>query len=266
MLLLLAACTEPIGVRPRPSPGAGSGDSATSVTGDTGHTGAAEPAPTGDTGATGLPTADTGAVGPCPEEMAFVGIACVDRWEAHLEGWSPYEVPAGGRAVSAEGSVPQAYVSQPVAAAACAEAGKRLCSLEEWTRACGGPDGTTWPYGDAYDADACNDTRAVHPVIELFGAAADWSNEQMNDPRLNQLPDSLDPAGANPGCESAEGVFDLHGNLHEWIDDPGGTFKGGFYVDAVLNGPGCTYTTTAHTAGYHDYSTGFRCCKEAWAE
>ena len=36
----------------------------------------------------------------------------------------------------------------------------------------------------------------------------------------------------------------------------------GFYVDATLNGPGCTYRTTAHSFEYHDYSTGFRCCDE----
>ena len=55
-------------------------------------------------------------------------------------------------------------------------------------------------------------------------------------------------------------VVDLHGNLHEWISDPDGTFKGGFYADASINGSGCSYTTTAHSMSYHDYSTGFRCC------
>ena len=61
---------------------------------------------------------------------------------------------------------------------------------------------------------------------------------------------------------SAEGVFDLHGNLHEWIADPEGTFKGGFYADGKINGLGCGYTTTAHDTAYHDYSTGFRCCRD----
>lgn len=233
--------------------------------------------PTGDTGGTGVPThsatvpplphsaeppAHTGTVpgGPCPSDMVDVQVACIDRYEAFLVDRSPYDVPVDGVAANALGAVPQGYVSQVVASSACAAAGKRLCSLSEWMRACQGPDGRTYPYGDTYDPAACNDTRPVHPVVELFGAATDWSTTQMNDPRLNQLDDSLDPSGANPGCASAEGVMDLHGNLHEWIDDPAGTFKGGFYVDAVLNGPGCTYTTTAHTVTYHDYSTGFRCC------
>ena len=42
----------------------------------------------------------------------------------------------------------------------------------------------------------------------------------------------------------------------------GGTIRGGFFVDTVLNGPGCTYATTAHDRTHWDYSTGFRCCAE----
>jgi formylglycine-generating enzyme required for sulfatase activity len=57
-------------------------------------------------------------------------------------------------------------------------------------------------------------------------------------------------------------VLDLMGNLHEWTADPAGTFRGGFYVDTVRNGPGCLYRTTAHDVGHRDYSTGFRCCAD----
>ena len=52
------------------------------------------------------------------------------------------------------------------------------------------------------------------------------------------------------------------GNLHEWTADPSGTFRGGFYVDTTINGPGCLYATTAHDTGHWDYSTGFRCCAD----
>lgn len=205
------------------------------------------------TGVVGVPSA-------CPPEMAELpsGV-CIDRWEAHLAGQSPYAVPTSGTAVSAPGVPPQGYISGDVAGAACAAAGKRLCELGEWQEACAG-SGRTYPYGDVYDPDACNTERAQHPVIELFGAGATWSPTQMNDPRLNQLPDSLAVTGGHPQCVTPEGVYDLHGNVHEWVADPAGTFKGGFYVDAVINGAGCGYTTTAHTTSYHDYSTGFRCC------
>ncbi|MCB9674244.1 MAG: SUMF1/EgtB/PvdO family nonheme iron enzyme [Alphaproteobacteria bacterium] len=206
------------------------------------------------------PTGDTGA--PCPPDMVAIDGFCIDRYEAHLVGQSPYAVPTAGVAANAAGQVPQGYISGEVASAACQAAGKRLCATTEWRRACQGPAGTTYPYGNTYQSGTCNEGRSVHPVIELFGGAANWSSSQMNDPGLNQLPDSLAASGAYSGCVTAEGVFDMHGNLHEWVADPNGTFLGGFYVDASINGAGCTYTTTAHAFGYHDYSTGFRCCAD----
>jgi hypothetical protein len=84
--------------------------------------------------------------------------------------------------------------------------------------------------------------------------------EGMDSPLFNQLPDTLRPTGTSTECVSPDGAYDMVGNLHEWIDDPSGTFKGGFYLDTQINGEGCKYATTAHAFGYHDYSTGFRCC------
>ncbi|MCB9676287.1 MAG: SUMF1/EgtB/PvdO family nonheme iron enzyme [Alphaproteobacteria bacterium] len=207
-------------------------------------------------------TSDT-ADGPCPADMVSIEDWCIDRYEAHLAGQSPFEVPSSGVAQNAAGAIPQGYISGIVAEAACEAAGKRLCTATEWRRACQGPSGTLYPYGNTYDPEACNVGRTPHPVVELFGSNADWSGTQMNDPGLNQLPDSLAPSGDNPGCVTAEGVYDMHGNLHEWVADSAGTFQGGFYVDASINGEGCTYRTTRHTYGYHDYSTGFRCCADA---
>ncbi|MBL0198471.1 MAG: hypothetical protein IPQ09_30490 [Myxococcales bacterium] len=52
------------------------------------------------------------------------------------------------RARSAPNVVPQAYISQVQAAAACAAADKRLCAAKELARACRGDDaGARYPYG-----------------------------------------------------------------------------------------------------------------------
>jgi formylglycine-generating enzyme required for sulfatase activity len=197
--------------------------------------------------------------------MALAGEVCVDRWEGSLVDWSPYEVPEGGEvAQSVEGVAPQGYISGEMAESACEAAGKRLCTPEEWRRACQGPDGFTYPYGNVYDANACNDSCGEHPIISYWGDDPnEWDSEHMNAPGINQQPDTLDATGANPACMTAEGIFDMHGNLHEWVMDTEGTFQGGFYADGSINGPGCLYTTTAHSFSYHDYSTGFRCCKDA---
>ena len=216
----------------------------------------------------------------CPAEMALVDDAvCVDRWEAslveHVPGgdrpWSPY-LPVDGRearvrAVSRPGVVPQGYISGYQAMLACNASGKRLCQPEEWERACRGPQVTTFPYGSERRAGVCNDdVRATHPVPQAAAAAgitADrWWSDGMNLSIINQLPDSLLPTGARSECTNAYGVHDMVGNLHEWVDDRDGTFRGGYYMDTSKNGDGCSYRTTAHSFDYHDYSTGFRCCMD----
>jgi formylglycine-generating enzyme len=211
--------------------------------------------------------------GGCPAGMVLVDTFCVDRYEAALiddtpgnngAAWSPYFNPGSTavHAVSAYGAVPQGYISQIQAGMACVAAGKRLCSDTEWLRACEGPGGTTYPYGNTYVGGACNDTRATNPVIDYFGAGATFDSGELSHPCLNQLRPGLDRAGANAACVSAEGAYDLAGNLNEWTIDPAGTFRGGYYVNDIINGPGCLFTTTAHDTSYHDYSTGFRCCAD----
>jgi formylglycine-generating enzyme required for sulfatase activity len=205
----------------------------------------------------------------CPPGMLRIDTFCIDRWEAHLVTFpagdpvSPYFEPASPvMARSAQGAVPQGYISQVQATAACANAGKRLCTDSEWLRACQGPNGTTYPYGDTLMEGVCNDHREQHPVIEYFMTSEDWIWSELAHPCLNQLDAGLATSGAYAGCESSEGAFDLMGNLHEWTDNPQGTFRGGFYVDTVLNGSGCLYATTAHDVTHLDYSTGFRCCAD----
>ena len=200
----------------------------------------------------------------CAGGMVRVDAFCIDRFEATIDGASPYWNPGAtpGPARSRRDAVPQAYITGTQAAASCAAAGKRLCTDVEWLRACQGPTGTTYPYGDTRMPGACNDARATHPAVEYFGTTDPIIYTMLGHPCLDQLPDSLDRAGENPSCVTAEGVYDMMGNLHEWTADPAGTFRGGFFVDTMINGEGCLYRTTAHDTGHWDYSTGFRCCAD----
>jgi hypothetical protein len=215
----------------------------------------------------GVPVEPPG-LGGCPPGMIAIDGFCIDRWESALvlggAGWSPYANPgtAEVRAVSAPGVVPQGYISGTQAGAACARAGKRLCSDAEWLRACQGAAGHTFPYGDARVDGACNDARACHPAVQYFESSDGSVFSMIDHPCIGQLPDGLAPTGAYAACASDEGVHDLMGNLHEWTADPAGTFRGGFYVDTAINGAGCLYRTTAHDTGHWDYSTGFRCCAD----
>jgi formylglycine-generating enzyme required for sulfatase activity len=205
--------------------------------------------------------------------MALVnGRFCIDRWEASLvelepdgeRPFSPYETPEGHavRAVSREGVVPQGYVSREQSARACAASGKRLCLEGEWTAACRGEAAHAFPYGDAREKGACNDSGSS-PLRMLYASSTNpYLSGPMNDPRLNQMPHTVAKTGAFARCSNRLGVFDMVGNLHEWVTSPRPTFRGGYYLDTHLNGDGCAYRTTAHGAEYHDYSTGFRCCSD----
>ena len=215
----------------------------------------------------------------CPDQMSLVGgRVCVDRFEASLVriergrevAVSPYDSvdgQSGYRAVSRPGVIPQGYISGAEAEQACRASGKRLCTAGEWTLGCRGPDHLQFPYGNERRAHVCNDDiRAKHPVIEAVAKAGlsrdqTWK-EGMNLSLINQLPDSLLPTGDRSECVSPDGLFDMVGNLHEWVADADGTFRGGYYMDTSHNGEGCSYQTTAHDFDYHDYSTGFRCCAD----
>jgi formylglycine-generating enzyme len=208
----------------------------------------------------------------CPRDMAIVdGSVCVDRWEASLvsvrtnRAVSPYENPGATpvRAVSRAGAVPQAYISKTQAEAACHASHKRLCREAEWMKACQGRTPTKFPYGDERRERYCND-HGVGPLATYYPntQAAYSSSEAMNDARLNRAPNTVARTGSHRRCKNSYGIFDMVGNVHEWIDDPAGTFRGGYYLDTHQNGDGCSYRTDAHDVSYHDYSTGFRCCKD----
>jgi sulfatase modifying factor 1 len=231
--------------------------------------------------------------GGCRAGMVPVGDRlCVDRFEASVvevlpsgeeRFHSPYE-PVDGlkvRAVSVPGRHPQGYISGKQAKRACAASGKRLCKPSEWKLACTGPERQPWGYGQSQEAGRCNDqgkspitlylasVRRRDEMALRFSFPSDapqgqevWSWPVMNSPALNQYENTLAPTGSHPGCTNGYGVYDMVGNLHEWVDDPQGTFLGGYYQDVTQNGDGCGYRTAAHEFGYHDYSTGFRCCDD----
>lgn len=228
--------------------------------------------------------------------MTRVGSICIDRWEDSLAGpggklHDPSTRPVQGVEYSARslrGVRPQAYINSVEASAACQHADKRLCTLREWYAACRGPAHTTYPYGPSYQAGRCN-VGKPHLLSRLSGNnplrwryAADFNN-----PALDRAPGFLAKTGAYRGCGNGYGVFDMVGNLHEWVSDrvdrslprkiplrPGirarvatdtghGVFMGGFFGTRAEHGRGCRFITIAHGPTYHDYSTGFRCCRAA---
>jgi sulfatase modifying factor 1 len=166
------------------------------------------------------------------------------------------------RAESRAGVTPSGYLSGNVAELACRNAGKRLCTVEEWVFACRGESGRKYPYGDHYEAGACNVFREAHPAQILHG---DMSIGHL-DPRLNLVEGPAGPllrkTGATTSCRSVwgnDGAYDMVGNLDEWVEADRGAFLGGFYSRSTREG--CDAKVSSHPRAYFDYSLGVRCCQ-----
>ncbi len=171
------------------------------------------------------------------------------------------------RATSKRGVLPNGYTTGKLAALACKNANKRLCTLDEWRTACRGEADLPFPYGDKYVQGKCNVFREGHPAMELHNDAS----QGHADPRLNQVKVKGKPllrrTGETEACASAwegDAIYDMVGNLDEWIDDPEGTFVGGFFSRSKKDG--CQSIITGHPYEYFDYSTGTRCCSDLPAE
>ena len=166
------------------------------------------------------------------------------------------------RAEAREGVTPSGYLSGNIAELACRNAGKRLCTLEEWVFACRGENGHKFPYGDHYQEGTCNVFREAHPAQILHG---DMSTGHL-DPRLNLVEGAAGPllrkTGATSSCRSTWGgdaIYDMVGNLDEWVTALQGAFLGGFYSRSTREG--CDAKVSSHPRAYFDYSLGTRCCE-----
>lgn len=231
---------------------------------------------------------------PCPEEMAHVGTYCIDRWEAHLvladapdQVLPYYETPKPKAKIAARskaGIHPQGYINRKDAAKACKAAQKRLCSAKEWHGACIGSQKTRYPYGESEIKGRCN-TNKDHLMQQMFGMNVKFTyGLHYNNPKLLKEPGFLAKTGDFSDCANDYGLYDMVGNLHEWIADDGsislakkipldfgpellgapgtGVFMGGYFSSQGEHGRGCVYATATHSPDYHDYSTGFRCCRD----
>lgn len=214
----------------------------------------------------------------CPEGMAGIGSFCMDRFEGILvdaggkrfpRNMHPPEDMSGLKAVSVRDAGPQGHLSQDQADKACLNAGKRLCTSDEWERACRGPAGNAFPYGPVSDPSRCNLGKRIHILDKYFPDIPHLrrAGNEFNDPLLLLDPEYQARTGRMGGCVSPEGVYDLDGNMSEWVSDrvvrPGDPRVYGVFRGAPFSGgahEGCARKTTGHDAKYYDYSLGARCC------
>ncbi len=157
----------------------------------------------------------------CSAEMVFVnsggGGFCIDKYEASPGEFCPGSNPSSQSETQANldnssckpeslsGVVPWRNISQNQAAQACARAGKRLPTNKEWLLAAMGTPDLESNWGE-----------------EDCQVAKNWGSQ----PGL---------AGSGANCISSAGIYDMIGNVWEWVD---GTIYEGKYKDRVLPEPG----------------------------
>lgn len=163
------------------------------------------------------------------------------------------------------GVLPRTLTSWNEAKALCEGVGKRLCTEDEFNFACEGEELRPFVYGYLRDPTICNFDK---PYRERTYNYAPW-DECMATPACKAAFDALDqraPTGSHPRCMSPEGVFDLNGNVNEWVMRPEQGFskrsglKGGWW-GPVRNR--CRPMTTFHGESDYGYEQGFRCCRDA---
>ncbi len=139
---------------------------------------------------------------------------------------------------NAPGEKPRANVTWQDAQQACEEAGKRLCTTEEWEKACKGPRNHIYSYGDVFDPEFCGEG-----VEDLYAS------------------------GSRTECTTGWRALDMSGNYREWTGTPHRgkgsrrIVKGGIRSNP-LKGTRCALSTD-ESAGFESNQLSFRCCRDA---
>ena len=162
-----------------------------------------------------------------------------------------------------KGEIPQDWMSYNQSKAEAEKLGNRLCTHSEWSMAALGPNLHPYPFGDGFHRDhSCNIDRHITEV-GLTGAQV----MKVSDPKsevAEKLRSQLVPSGSLPNCKSDYGVFDMSGNIDEWVVNE----TGKPYVSGLSSGHAWGVRnasrpmTTAHSPSFYWYESSYRQCRD----
>lgn len=200
-----------------------------------------------------------------PEHVLYLEAFFIDKYEVTNEQYKKFVDATGWRAPDhwIDGTYPEGLVKHPVtyvswydAMAYCQWCGKRLPIEQEWEKAARGTDGRTYPYGNEFDENKSN-----NPQKESKGT---------------------EPVGSYERGKSPYGLFDVSGNVWEWVDSwykphPSNNvsseeygekykiIKGGSWYNCLFYN--CGISAPSYNRGFlvpitRNSSTGFRCAED----
>jgi formylglycine-generating enzyme len=185
---------------------------------------------------------------------------CLSKKRTHLRFcMDRYEWP------NQKGELPAFLVSWTDAKKQCEAAGKRLCGEDEYNFACEGEEMLPYTYGYERDATKCNIDRPYRKRTKTLKKYARCMANPTCKAEIEKL-DQRVPAGSMPACVSPFGIYDLNGNINEWVVRPKQEYpnrsglKGGWW--GPVRGR-CRPTVGFHKEDDYGYEEGFRCCEGA---
>jgi len=205
-----------------------------------------------------------------PALISYINAFYIDRFEVTNKDYKEFTDATGRERLpehwdrGADGNLyppekanhPVVFVSWHDADDYCRWRGKRLPRETEWEKAARGTDGRTYPWGNK------------------------WDLEKSNNP-LKGVEDTL-PVGSFEAGKSPYGLYDMSGNVWEWVDDlylphAGSDYvspefgdkykllKGGSWWDCMFYGCGISapvYNRSFFDANTRNDSFGFRCAAD----